>query len=270
MNGFIKLFLLNSFFLCFVACKRNDQTVSSDEVKYTISDNISNQHVTSICEDSKGYIWLATARGLNKYNGYEFYQYFKNSNVTGSISSNRVNSNLKDSQNRLWIASDGGISLLKDDTDFVSIPVLDSNYSPVQIIESMDGDIILNNRAHLCKYNSKENTFEKFYTFKEYNISNKIHIDESNNLWIIDINSIECVEYRTLKPILRHSITKKINVFYSYLIDGFLFIQHGTGGIKIFNTKTTKEVYFSSLKTHPTLSQALITNIHPYSTPLNY
>ena len=38
----------------------------------SINDGLSNEYVTTIFQDSKGYIWLGTNDGLNRYNGYEY------------------------------------------------------------------------------------------------------------------------------------------------------------------------------------------------------
>ena len=42
----------------------------------TIENGLSQSTVETIYQDSKGYIWLGTNDGLNKYNGYTFEKYF--------------------------------------------------------------------------------------------------------------------------------------------------------------------------------------------------
>ena len=44
---------------------------------YTEREGLPNQSVLSCLEDSKGYMWIATNKGLCKYNGNEFI-YFNN------------------------------------------------------------------------------------------------------------------------------------------------------------------------------------------------
>ena len=41
-----------------------------------VSDRLSNQRVNSFTEDGDGHIWIATARGLDKYSVHEYHQYF--------------------------------------------------------------------------------------------------------------------------------------------------------------------------------------------------
>ncbi|HSN16736.1 MAG TPA: two-component regulator propeller domain-containing protein, partial [Gammaproteobacteria bacterium] len=38
----------------------------------TMEDGLSNNEVYDIAQDKKGYIWLATADGLDRYDGYGF------------------------------------------------------------------------------------------------------------------------------------------------------------------------------------------------------
>jgi ligand-binding sensor domain-containing protein len=56
----------------------------------SVKDGLSNLNVTGITQDQTGYIWVATMRGLNRYNGSEFTHYFYNPNDSTSINSNHV------------------------------------------------------------------------------------------------------------------------------------------------------------------------------------
>ncbi|MDD6528820.1 MAG: two-component regulator propeller domain-containing protein, partial [Prevotella copri] len=61
------------------ACQERKNTppdISSPEKDLVLSDHISNQKVMSICEDKYGQIWIGTFRGLNKYDGNQYHQYY--------------------------------------------------------------------------------------------------------------------------------------------------------------------------------------------------
>lgn len=45
---------------------------------YNLRDGLSNLSVHSICQDKFGYIWIGTASGLNRFNGYTFKHFFYN------------------------------------------------------------------------------------------------------------------------------------------------------------------------------------------------
>ena len=56
----------------------------------TIEDGLSQSTVKTIYQDIKGYIWVGTDAGLNRYNGYEFKQYKHDEYNKNSISHNYI------------------------------------------------------------------------------------------------------------------------------------------------------------------------------------
>jgi ligand-binding sensor domain-containing protein len=71
---------------------------------YGIKEGLSQSSVTSILQDSNGFIWFGTSDGLNKYDGQKFTIYKNNYKDSNSLSDNGVFALLKeDSQNNLWI-----------------------------------------------------------------------------------------------------------------------------------------------------------------------
>ena len=45
---------------------------------YTTEKGLSHNSVTGIAQDASGYVWVATASGLNRYNGTRFIQFHSN------------------------------------------------------------------------------------------------------------------------------------------------------------------------------------------------
>jgi len=75
----------------------------------TTATQISNLNIKAFCQDSLGYMWIATPRGLNRYNGYEFLQYFHDPLDSNSINNDFVLSIFLDSSHRLWVGTSTGI-----------------------------------------------------------------------------------------------------------------------------------------------------------------
>jgi len=95
--------LLLSFFLI-------SQNLIAEKVRiFTPDDGLSNSHINQIYQDSKGYIWIATENGLNKFNGYEFEVYLNIPNDTTSIQGNYVSYVYEDSRGLFWIATSNGL-----------------------------------------------------------------------------------------------------------------------------------------------------------------
>ena len=76
----------------------------------TVSPNLSHLHVRDFCQDSLGYMWIATARGLNRYNGYDFKQFFHDKENVRSLDNDMIYSLFLDSRHRLWVGTSTGVN----------------------------------------------------------------------------------------------------------------------------------------------------------------
>ncbi|MGB5895318.1 MAG: two-component regulator propeller domain-containing protein, partial [Ignavibacteriaceae bacterium] len=56
----------------------------------TVKDGLSQNHVTSILKDSKGFMWFCTQNGLNRYDGKSFKVYKHSPDDPKSLSNNHV------------------------------------------------------------------------------------------------------------------------------------------------------------------------------------
>lgn len=74
------------------------------------SPNPSHLCVRNFCQDSLGYVWIATARGLNRYNGYEFKHFFHDKNDSLSLDNDMIYSLFLDSRHQLWVGTSTGIN----------------------------------------------------------------------------------------------------------------------------------------------------------------
>ncbi|MDR2765671.1 MAG: response regulator [Tannerella sp.] len=55
-------------------------------------------------------MWIATLHGLNRYNGYEYFQYFHDEADTTSLNHDQVTSLFYDSSHRLWVGTIKGVN----------------------------------------------------------------------------------------------------------------------------------------------------------------
>ena len=74
-----KLLIANAVFLSIVFSGQ----IEFD--RFTIDDGLSQNTVYEVFQDSRGYIWMGTQGGLDRFNGYEFKQYEHESNDSLSI-----------------------------------------------------------------------------------------------------------------------------------------------------------------------------------------
>ena len=81
------------------------------------SDGLSQGMVYDILQDQKGFIWLATRDGLNRYDGYTFQTYLNDPLDPYSIADNEVESLYEDQWGRIWSGTmNNGISVLDPKT----------------------------------------------------------------------------------------------------------------------------------------------------------
>lgn len=76
----------------------------------TLKDGLSNTYIFDITKDSRGFIWIATQNGLNRYDAYSFLTFNHNNEDESSISSDVVHCVHEDSKGRIWIGTDNGLN----------------------------------------------------------------------------------------------------------------------------------------------------------------
>ncbi|HSI77511.1 MAG TPA: two-component regulator propeller domain-containing protein [Lunatimonas sp.] len=74
----------------------------------TINDGLSHNNVVSIIQDKKGFIWIGTQDGLNRFDGYSFKEYQYSYKDTSSLSKNPIRVLYEDSQGFIWVGTSGG------------------------------------------------------------------------------------------------------------------------------------------------------------------
>ena len=80
-------------------------------------DGLSNNQVTAIHRDTKGFMWFGTASGLNRYDGYEVKVYRNQSGNPNSLPDNYVAGIQEDRHGQLWIRTGSGYSIYCPATD---------------------------------------------------------------------------------------------------------------------------------------------------------
>lgn len=79
--------------------------------RVSVQDGLSNNKVNCILQDKRGFIWVGTNDGLNRYDGHNFLVFRNKPGDTASMSGNTITDLLEDEEGLLWIAtSDGGLT----------------------------------------------------------------------------------------------------------------------------------------------------------------
>ncbi len=78
---------------------------------YTTKEGLSSNYITATAKDKKGFLWVATRNGLNRFDGNAFDPFYNNPQQPRSLASNEIQALHIDRQQRLWVGSIGGLSL---------------------------------------------------------------------------------------------------------------------------------------------------------------
>ncbi len=79
---------------------------------YSIENGLSESVVHSMIQDDRGFIWMGTGFGLNRFDGVRFKQFYQEH----GLPNNRVNALFQDSDRKIWIGTDSGLAYLDSDS----------------------------------------------------------------------------------------------------------------------------------------------------------
>lgn len=172
-----------------------------DSVKFeniSIDQGLSNENVTSIFQDSKGYMWIGTKDGLNRYDGERIKIYNCSVENENSLSSTYINDIEEDSYGNIWIDTDYGLDFLNIDTDTI-IRMKDlknknnlGNLKITSILKSSNEEDIMwvGTENGLMKFDTKNKNIKEFYHEKNNSDSltsssiTCLEEDENSNIWV--------------------------------------------------------------------------------------
>lgn len=118
------------------------QTIQAQE-KYKFQpffseDGLSQSTITSVIQDYKGFIWIGTPDGLNRFDGYSFKIYKSVLGVSTTLLTNHVTALFQDSRKNLWIGTAKGLCLYNRERDeFEHIEYAKINYLAGEAVRSI-------------------------------------------------------------------------------------------------------------------------------------
>ena len=222
-----------------ISCNPSRQSVFSPDGRnaVTVSERISNPSVTSFCADTLGRMWIGTERGLNRFNGYDFHQFFSSSD-TASLPGNSISDLAMDIRGRLWVGTEDGVAIYSDDGRFIRVPVNSKEKSVYQILCSPDGQVILNMMEDLCVFEEESGCFEsRISTIDRYrSYCQRCYLDGKGKLWSVASLEIRCFDSSTLQNIDNYSTIHFVAT--STMLSGGEIWMAGRRSLSIFNTRT--------------------------------
>jgi ligand-binding sensor domain-containing protein len=219
-----------------------------------------------LLQDKLGYLWIATADGLNRFDGYGFKTFRKVPGDTNSIGSSQVSRMVIDQKGNLWVGySTGGISY------YDALKGSFKNYMPLKSVgtslppESVSllyidrkNNLWIGVRRHgLIRFDIQKNSFIHYSPLPDihpsyskevqqvYNTVYDIYEDESGLFWLATHNGLYTFNpsngiYAPVRqgPVVPHSFRNDLFRCIVQGKDNTLWMAGWAGGLTSYNTRT--------------------------------
>lgn len=255
------LLLLFSLLLsCTVSTREPDAEALPDLL---LSADLSNLNVQSITQDSAGYIWFATYRGLNRFDGREMHQYFSTDDST-SLPDNQTWDLLTDHRGRLWVTTKAGVARYTEQDNFKTIPTDAGHLMTYRLVESRSGLIFMLHASSLLRHDEQADSFRtvlpQLPTTSHYMRINCM-TDDADRLWLVDEHHAWVYDAQTLQ--LRDTLQfPDFEVTHSTLRGDWLWLT-SQNEVRIFDTRMMQwGKPLTSINNHPLMRQGTINVIY--------
>jgi ligand-binding sensor domain-containing protein/signal transduction histidine kinase/DNA-binding response OmpR family regulator len=247
--------------------------------RITTEQGLSNSTIENIFQDKRGFIWLGTRDGLNRYDGYQMVVYRFDPKDSTSISDNFILYIYEDKKQQLWIGTINGLNRYDPATNrFVRYK--HSNADPASISsnyvncihEDAKGNLYVSTfGGGINLYDPKKNNFIHFrhQAGKSRSLSddrvNYIYEDTQGNFWVatesgLDLFNREAGNFRTYQQVGDFAVEKANNVIRIIKEDrqGNLLLGTADNGLLIFNDR---EKTFRHYRHHEKDPNSLASNL---------
>jgi ligand-binding sensor domain-containing protein/signal transduction histidine kinase len=138
--------------------------------RYSTDQGLSESSAEVILQDRRGFIWVGTTDGLNRFDGYEFRIYRNDPTDPKSLSDDSISDLLEDSAGRLWVGTERGLNRYDRDADrFVRFrydpadPTSLSNDLVLCLFEAQDGALWVGTYYGLNRLDHKTGRFTRYF-----------------------------------------------------------------------------------------------------------
>ena len=266
------LFILVTAWLA-MSCRRQDCQDSNrdkdEEHSLVLAQELSNSRVQCIAEDASGQLWIGTFRGLNRYDGHEYHQYFCADDTMG-LPDNQIKDILCDRKGRLWVATVNGVCRYTRMDGFERIGAKTTNQNIQKLLEDRHGRVFAYNGIEVLLYDDGLKAFHPIITRQlvrqQWTWANAI-IDAASDILITESQRLLIFDGTSFKQKQEIPLDSHLNIYYSEMLSDGLMILSGYGQIILFDTKSRRMVPLdpameARLTAHNSIIQAarLLTN----------
>jgi signal transduction histidine kinase/CheY-like chemotaxis protein/ligand-binding sensor domain-containing protein len=198
------------------------------------SEGLSQINVTRIIQDRRGFMWIGTRNGLNRYDGYKFIVYRYDSMDANTITANLITDLIEAPNGNIWIATENGLNMLDPGTGKIT-RYTHSDHNPQSISHNFVNRLLIDSYGKL--WVATQNGGLDCLDIKKKVFEHHAHSDK-------DPNSISDNDIRTVFEDSQHNI----------------WVGTSTGGLNLLNRKdnTFSKFYYTDPQTHAVLAKNVI------------
>ncbi len=102
----------------------------------TVADGLSQGFVIKLFQDSRGFIWIGTSNGLNRYDGYQIKRFTPDNTARWALKSSVIYCIVEDAQGLLWLGTEKGLVVMDTYTErFVHLAEINPAFPTNKIVQ---------------------------------------------------------------------------------------------------------------------------------------
>lgn len=246
-------------------------------VRYAAEKGLSHNEVHSFLKDRRGFLWIATSGGLNRFDGYTFKVFKYDSRDSTTISDNYITDLFEDDNGYIWIKNRKGYNVFDPETEQITKDITsiaqkaglpDADYD--KIVKGESGNYwILHNKLGLLKYSPKQKKAIPINYGVAQGEAVDCKEDATGALWIVHKDGL-LIKLDTKNRVVKKEVTLSRMSYpksnnYRLFIDNdnepWVYLIKDVRGIYYFNTTTGKVITCNTTSTDYKLNNNIISSV---------
>lgn len=190
----------------------------------TINDGLLSNNVIATIQDHKGFWWMATDNGLQRWDGYRFTNYNFDANNVHSLHSDRVLKLMEDSKNNIWIAHLDAVTVFNVSKNLFTRVPIDTTEIKTPLTENINSLFedkwhtvwIAGNGVGLQCYNDSLGRFESYTTrLPRFHLQLQFATQQpsNGNYWFGTDSGLACYDVKSKQYFYKDHNPKQAKIF---------------------------------------------------------